>query len=206
MSVERPVDDIRVSAARCPFCHEEVQRGVEPAVCVACHALHHTECMAEHGACAACGAEHPRFAVGERATRKALLGRRLTVPRWLGRLVGAAVSRQGMTALFVLTGLVALGCGITAVREDGRAAWVVLLAALVGALMSWAGGARRGFGAACLAGAALTPILAALSPHISTNHTSVVLGATGGLTILGATLLLIRPRRREPGPADKPKG
>ena len=51
-----------------------------------------------------------------------------------------------------------------------------------------------------------TPILAALSPHISTNHTSVVLGATGGLTILGATLLLIRPRRREPGPADKPKG
>jgi len=48
-------ETVKVPGPRCPFCHEEVPRGLRPEVCAACHALHHPECLAEHGACAGCG-------------------------------------------------------------------------------------------------------------------------------------------------------
>ena len=54
IQVERP-------ASRCPYCHDEIALGVEPATCPFCHAAHHTECVLEHGACAACGRAHPRL-------------------------------------------------------------------------------------------------------------------------------------------------
>lgn len=52
---------IGIAKTRCPYCHDAVEHGVEPAVCVACHALHHEACMIEHGACASCAAPHPRL-------------------------------------------------------------------------------------------------------------------------------------------------
>src|SRR5262245_35103370 len=39
---------------RCPYCHEDVARGVEVATYKDCHALHHRECFDEAAGCAAC--------------------------------------------------------------------------------------------------------------------------------------------------------
>lgn len=49
--------EVRVEPTRCPYCHDGIPRGQAPGVCAACHALHHAACLAEHGACAACGAD-----------------------------------------------------------------------------------------------------------------------------------------------------
>lgn len=58
------LERVRVAPVRCPYCHDDLERGSEPAVCPECHALHHDECLAEHGSCASCSAVHPRYAVG----------------------------------------------------------------------------------------------------------------------------------------------
>src|SRR5688500_1753754 len=55
--MERTGPQVHVEPTRCPYCHEGIPRGEAPAVCPACHALHHAECAAELGCCAACKAE-----------------------------------------------------------------------------------------------------------------------------------------------------
>jgi hypothetical protein len=52
---ERERVDVRVSASRCPYCHDDV--GPEGScACQSCLARHHDGCWAERGACSACGA------------------------------------------------------------------------------------------------------------------------------------------------------
>ncbi|MCO5169489.1 MAG: hypothetical protein M9894_24360 [Planctomycetes bacterium] len=53
--MDRSGPRVHVAPTRCPFCHEAVQKGEQPAVCPECHALHHVACLDEAGACAACG-------------------------------------------------------------------------------------------------------------------------------------------------------
>ncbi len=53
--MERTGPQVNVAPTRCPYCHEGIPRGEQPAVCPGCHALHHTACLDEAGACAACG-------------------------------------------------------------------------------------------------------------------------------------------------------
>lgn len=48
-----------VSQPICPWCRDTLVRGVMPQVCAWCHALHHRECFAEYGRCAACEAGEP---------------------------------------------------------------------------------------------------------------------------------------------------
>ncbi len=51
-------EQLRLSAERCPYCHEAVERSDQDKVaCNACMAWHHAGCWNEHGACAACGAD-----------------------------------------------------------------------------------------------------------------------------------------------------
>lgn len=52
---ERERPQIEVQSTRCPYCHDSLERGVKPEICPSCHALHHTECWEEYGACSACG-------------------------------------------------------------------------------------------------------------------------------------------------------
>lgn len=53
--MERTGPQVQVAPTRCPYCHEGIPRGEQPAVCPGCHALHHVACLDEAGACAACG-------------------------------------------------------------------------------------------------------------------------------------------------------
>lgn len=56
---------VHVPRPHCPYCHDGIPFGEEPAVCPQCHAAHHAECLGElGGACGACGAPHPRFRRG----------------------------------------------------------------------------------------------------------------------------------------------
>ncbi len=192
-SAERPADAVRVSAARCPFCHEEVQRGVEPAVCVACHALHHVECMAEHGACSACGASHPRFSPVVRparavAARPVARPGSLTLPRLLGRLSGYLANRRAIPlVLLVLAALY--------VTVDGRdklhilLAWVVLGGACVGALGAALVDVRRGVGAALVAVAPGIALVFGLGDVVGPAQTYAGLGLALAVGTLGARLL-----------------
>lgn len=202
MSAERPADAVRVSAARCPFCHEEVQRGVEPAVCVACHALHHTECMAEHGACSACGASHPRYAPVERpsAARPARPGppiHALSLPRLAGRLFGLATSRRGLLSVYACVAVAAL---VTAMVVRDRLLVLPALVALGVSITAAAGtalvDARRGLGAACVGAApGLALVLSMLAQEgLWSGPSAGVVGVT--LAIFGA-LLVVWPGERE---------
>lgn len=47
--------NIQLKYHRCPYCHDDIQRGIHPKVCPNCHALHHLACWGEHGSCSACG-------------------------------------------------------------------------------------------------------------------------------------------------------
>lgn len=47
----------KVEHPKCPYCHEAVRASDDKAPCLACMAWHHRACRAEHGRCAACGAE-----------------------------------------------------------------------------------------------------------------------------------------------------
>ncbi|HBP21622.1 MAG TPA: hypothetical protein DEA08_28040, partial [Planctomycetes bacterium] len=50
--------DVRVTANRCPFCHEDVQLETsEWVACRSCQARHHRDCWSESGACGSCGTE-----------------------------------------------------------------------------------------------------------------------------------------------------
>lgn len=53
--MERTGPQVNVAPTRCPYCHEGIPRGEQPAVCPGCHALHHVACLDEAGACASCG-------------------------------------------------------------------------------------------------------------------------------------------------------
>lgn len=201
MSAERPADAIRIAAARCPFCHEEVQRGVEPAVCVACHALHHVECMAEHGACSACGASHPRFAPVERPRVVAAPLPRpplhaLSLPRMAGRVLGLATSRWGLLSVYACVAVVAL---VVAMVVRDRLLVLPALVALGGSITAAAGtalvDARRGLGAACVGAApGLALVLSLLAQEgLWSGPSAGVVGIT--LAIFGA-LLVVWPRER----------
>lgn len=53
----RERDRVKLPGERCPYCHEEVERGdADKVACNACMGWHHQACWVEHGACAACGA------------------------------------------------------------------------------------------------------------------------------------------------------
>ncbi|MCW8139006.1 MAG: hypothetical protein KIT58_08900 [Planctomycetota bacterium] len=71
--MDRTGPRVHVAPTRCPFCHEAVQKGEQPAVCPECHALHHVACLDEAGACAACGR---RVASPEDSKLAAALGAR----------------------------------------------------------------------------------------------------------------------------------
>jgi hypothetical protein len=200
MSAERPADAVRVSGARCPFCHEEVRRGVEPAVCVACHALHHLECMAEHGACSACGASHPRFAPVERPSVVATPRppspewHQLSAPRLLGRVAGLLGSGRRMLVLYALVAIVAV---CTAFLARDPASILFALVALGGAIVGAAGtafvDARRGLGAALVSA---TPGVALIFAQMSGGRLHELEKAlVGTLLIVGAALVFWPARR-----------
>lgn len=46
---------IRLERPRCPFCHDDVDRGEDVAVCRDCDAKHHADCWPVGGRCGACG-------------------------------------------------------------------------------------------------------------------------------------------------------
>lgn len=55
MEREGVQDRIKVDRPRCPFCHDDVERGADVAVCRDCDAKHHEECWPVDGRCGACG-------------------------------------------------------------------------------------------------------------------------------------------------------
>lgn len=81
MEASRP--QVRVPETRCPYCHDAIPRGVEPVGCPDCHAAHHEECLREHGRCATCEAEHPRFSARPRIAGRA---RKLRLGPWVHQL------------------------------------------------------------------------------------------------------------------------
>lgn len=124
--VETPAPRARlVDQPRCPYCHEGLTRGVEPAACVQCFALHHPDCLREHTRCAACAAPHPRYSPRPPPTGP------LTLPRLAGRLLGNALQRAPY-ALQILPVVVAIGVIVRANRslppELEAAAWAAFLA------------------------------------------------------------------------------
>ena len=52
---------------RCPFCHDAIEGEGEKQGCGSCMAWHHTECWAEAGKCASCGA-HAGSTLGAQPT------------------------------------------------------------------------------------------------------------------------------------------
>lgn len=54
--MEKKQPTISIKKSRCPYCHDEVEKGVRPEICPGCHALHHKECWDEHNhKCSSCG-------------------------------------------------------------------------------------------------------------------------------------------------------
>ncbi|MBX3467347.1 MAG: hypothetical protein KF878_10690 [Planctomycetes bacterium] len=77
-------EDVRLAAARCPFCHDDVHPDAGDVACVACErclARHHEACWDEARRCGACGvgsrrARRHAAAAGPGAAPRARGGRR----------------------------------------------------------------------------------------------------------------------------------
>lgn len=114
--MDRTGPRVHVAPTRCPFCHEAVQKGEQPAVCPECHALHHVACLDEAGACAACGRrvaspEDSKLAAALRARASA----RVTPPAPATTPPPAADDGwQRAVAVLGATGVLALVVGVLA--------------------------------------------------------------------------------------------
>lgn len=141
--MERTGPQVHVAPTRCPFCHEGIPRGEQPAVCPGCHALHHVACLEEAGACAACGRktaspEDSKLEVALRArasARVAAAGPRDPVERPAGEAAPDEGWRR-TAAILGATGILALVVGVLAgllgVREavTGAIGLVLVIALL----------------------------------------------------------------------------
>jgi len=189
---ERPA--VRVPAARCPYCHEEVRRGEEPAVCAACHALHHVGCLAEHAACATCGATKSRQAPDEQRP-PALPGAAWVEHR---RLESRKAEERRTTlhvcvtvALLVLTG-VGASIGASTGSRDSGIGWAILAAAMTGIAGAALRGTRHGWGVALCAAAPGLLVFLTTSAHARERHGGeMIFWAVSCLTV-GVALLKSR--------------
>jgi len=122
------------SAARCPFCREELEPEAPEALrCRACTALHHRECFAEGGGCSACRKEVARRG-------RVLLGlddlRALDDEAWV-KVRARADRRPERSLLWVNLGalvLVSAALGGLAGRGVGSFTLGAVIGALFGAL------------------------------------------------------------------------
>lgn len=141
--MEQTGPQVHVAPTRCPFCHEGIPRGEQPAVCPGCHALHHVACLDEAGACAACGRKtaSPEDSKLEAALRARASARVAAAPREPAdrQAAGAAPEEEGWrrpAAILGATGILALVVGVLAgllgVREavTGAVGLVLVIALL----------------------------------------------------------------------------
>ncbi len=199
MDLGRADERVRVPGARCPFCHEEVPRGEEPAVCVGCHALHHVACLLEHGGCAACGAAHPRSP--SRAAPAEGRATRDEGPWGPGRRTATL-----LTTLLFVTSVLPIASSLLATPEADTAGFApVLIAPLLGA----AGTIMRGalFGLTCwsmVLGSGLV-VLLALGRHVSAPERAETVLAAAALLTVGLVLGAAQLRARRTAIAAKEK-
>lgn len=192
--------DVRVPRTRCPYCHAEIALGVEPIVCAACHALHHRECLIEHGACSACGAGHasvPRASAPARTQPRPASGGRVPLVRSHGVALVTSIVLQVIAIGVALSAVAidhgpdlllgyawavaaAIGIGVGARQRSARRVWTAFFLALGAFLIAW-------------------PLASARVRH---DHAAACLGWGSGVLLLGIAVELaarLAPRAPAPG-------
>lgn len=181
---ERERERVRVPDVRCPYCHDVVERGVEPAVCPECHALHHDECLAAHGACAACAAPHPRYeARAQRPREGAGAGKGEVVPPRGPSL------RAVSLGFFALVGTIAAIASLADAGGDMALGLALSAAAFVAVLVNLRQSRLPMVFASFFASFGASFLVAAMAiEHIRRRHASEVVAAGVGLLVTGVAV------------------